>query len=120
MFWWVVGLLSVSIVALLTLLFERRTLIAYAILFTPLSNFGMHRLYYRKWTTGLIQLALGIYGWNRIGFFTLSRVNPGDLLSGLGILVILWLWLLCDIFLIGAIWGARPYRRCCCDCDCHY
>lgn len=70
---------------------ERSIVIAY-ILWFFLGQLGIHRFYTGRVGTGIAQLLFGLIGWATTW-----------LLVGWIPLVILWLWLLIDIFLIPAM-----------------
>lgn len=67
---------------------ERSVLLAY-ILWFFLGQLGIHRFYTGRIGSGIAQLVLSVVGWATTW-----------LLFGWGLLIILWIWLFIDIFLI--------------------
>ncbi|MCY0895002.1 MAG: TM2 domain-containing protein [Alicyclobacillaceae bacterium] len=71
-----------------TVVLGKSTVLAYVLWFF-LGTFGVHRLYLGRVGTGVLQLLLGIIG-----------VITTFFLVGWFLLVVLWIWLLVDLFLI--------------------
>lgn len=67
---------------------KRNILLAY-ILWLFLGQLGIHRFYTGRIGSGIAQILLGVIGWATTW-----------ILIGWGLLIILWIWLILDIFLI--------------------